>query len=294
MNIIFGLINSFKYKFKKHKTYDYYHKSTFWNDHLLIRKYLNKLATGNPNVDWMTHLYTTYFNQRKNLKVISVICGNGWQDRVMDKIFNFKIINGFDISNDLLRIARAESSNNKYHYYQKNLNIDEIKLKNYDLAVNLAGLHHINKMNHVIKQIYNTLKTGGIFVHYEYIGSKRNQYSDNDLKYMNIMQKKFPAKLVGRTPITRPSIEMMLQEDPSEAIGSEKIIPTLKKYFKIDYIRYLNGGMLYQVLYNHVQKFDQLNQKQNRLLQKNIEYEENMTNKKLVKPLFAYIVCIKK
>ena len=294
MNIIFGLINSFKYKFKKHKTYDYYHKSTFWNDHLLIRKYLNKLATGNPNVDWMTHLYTTYFNQRKNLKVISVICGNGWQDRVMDKIFNFKIINGFDISNDLLRIARAESSNNKYHYYQKNLNIDEIKLKNYDLAVNLAGLHHINKMNHVIKQIYNTLKARGIFVHYEYIGSKRNQYSDNDLKYMNIMQKKFPAKLVGRTPITRPSIEMMLQEDPSEAIGSEKIIPTLKKYFKIDYIRYLNGGMLYQVLYNHVQKFDQLNQKQNRLLQKNIEYEENMTNKKLVKPLFAYIVCIKK
>lgn len=294
MNIIFGLINSFKYKFKKHKTYDYYHKSTFWNDHLLIRKYLNKLATGNPNVDWMTHLYTTYFNQRKNLKVISVICGNGWQDRVMDKIFNFKIINGFDISNDLLRIARAESSNNKYHYYQKNLNIDEIKLKDFDLAVNLAGLHHIENMDHIVSQVYKSLKKGGVFVHWDNIRPKRNQYSDYDLKLMNKMQKRFPSNLVGREPIVRPNLEIMLKEDPSEAIGSEKIVSTLKKYFKIDYIRYLNGGMLYQVLYNQIQNFDQDNKNQNKLLKKNIEYEENMTNKKLIKPLFAYIVCIKK
>lgn len=292
--ILLRIKNKIKRLFFKEKTYDYYHKNTFWNDHYLIREYLNKLSTGNKKVDWMVHLKNNYFRKKSNLKMLSVVCGNGWQDRDLDKIFNFDRIDGFDISKKLLAEAKNKSNNSKYHYHQGNLNKDKIKLLNYDLAVNLAGLHHIDNMDHLINEIYKSLKTGGIFVNYDYIGPKRNQYSDLDLKYMNLMQKKFPNNLVGRIPITRPDIQTMLKEDPSEAIGSEKIIPTLKKYFHISYMKYLNGGMLYQVLYNQIQNFNINNPKHNQILLKNIELEKKLTKAKKIKPLFAYIVCEKK
>lgn len=275
------------------KTYDYYHQNTFWNDHILIREYQNKLATGKSDEYWMKHLYRLHFKNKTNIKVLSIVCGNGWQDRLLDKIFNFKRLDGYDISKSLLKIAKTEANNNKYHYHYGDLNKDIIKYRNYDLAVNLAGLHHIENMDHVVSQVHKSLKPGGIFVHYEYIGPKRNQYSNHSLKYMNIMQKKFPKNLVGRTPITRPDENIMLQEDPSEAIGSELIIPTLKKYFKISRLRYLNGGMLYQVLYNQIQNFDRDNLKHNKLLKKNIQYEIELTKRGIVKPLFAYIICKK-
>jgi len=238
-------------------TYDYYNKNTFWNDHYLIREYLNELSTGNKDQDWMNYLYNNYFYDRKNINMLSLVCGNGWQDRALDKIFNFSNIIGYDISEKLLLQAKVTANNLKYKYYRSSLNTDLIRVRNIDLAINLAGLHHIENMDFLVRQVYQAFKPGGIFAHFDYIGPKRNQYSDTDLKYMNFMQRKFPSSLTGRTKIVRPDLNLMLAEDPSEAVGSENIIPTLKKYFSIDYLRYLNGGMLYQVLYNHIQNFKQ-------------------------------------
>jgi len=137
---------------KNDKTYDYYHQNTFWNDHYLIREYLNKQATGNSSTSWMKHLYETYFYKKNNLKMLSVVCGNGWQDRSLDKIFNFQRIDGFDISNELLYEARKNAKNSKFHYHQGNLNNIKINLNNYDLAVNIAGLHHVEKKEHMVWQ----------------------------------------------------------------------------------------------------------------------------------------------
>lgn len=278
---------------KNIKTYDYYNKNTFWNDHWLIREYLNLLGTGNKRFNWINYVHKNYFDKKKNLKMFSVACGNGWFDREADNIFHFKKIDGFDISNELINQAIELAPSSKYKYHCLNLNKKSLNLINYDLAINLAGLHHIEKMDHLVRQVHKSLKKRGLFIHFDYVGPKRNQYSDGDLLYMNKMQKRFPKKLVGRDQIKRPSIDLMLKEDPSEAIGSEEIIPSLKKYFKVDRLKYLNGGMLYQVLYNQIQNFDQKNPIHNKILKINIDYEKKMTRNNKVKPLFAFIVCIK-
>jgi len=275
-------------------TYDYYHKNTFWNDHPLVCEYLNELATDNKSVDWMHFLYQHYFRRQTNQKMLSVVCGNGWQDRELDKIFNFRQIVGYDISPSLIKEAKTHAPSRKFHYYLADLNRDSLHQKNFDLAINLAGLHHIANMDHAVSQVYQSLKTNGIFANFDYIGPQRNQYSDDDLRYMNQMQHNFPEKLVGRQLILRPSLEIMLQEDPSEAVGSENIIPTLKKYFQIKYLRYLNGGMLYQVLYNHIQNFDPRRQSHQRLLLKNLALEKKLTAQGKIKPFFAFVVCVKK
>ncbi len=283
-------------KKKKDATYDYYKKNTFWNDHFLIKEYINQQITDDPKTDWMKFFFDKYYaGQDGKVKAISVGCGNGWQDRDLDTHFKFKKLDGFDISESLIEDAIKKAPSKNFQYGLRDLNNDPLPHENYyDLAVNVAALHHVENMEHIVSQVHKTLKPGGLFVHFEYIGPKRNQYSDSDLHYMNFMQSLFPESMVGREPIGRPSIEVMMREDPSEAVGSELIIPTLSKYFHMDYVRFYNGGLLYQVLYNNIENFDELNVEHNSMLKIAIELEKEMTWSGKVKPLFAFIIARKK
>lgn len=279
----------------KTETYDYYHKNTFWNDHFMTKRYMNSLMTGDEEYHWMQFLFDTYFSKRKGkVKAVSIGCGNGWQDRNLHDIFNFAELDGYDVAPDLIEDAQQKAPTKNFKYEIKNLNEDLLPKENYyDLAINVAALHHIENMDHIMKQVYKILKPGGIFVHYDYTGPKRNQYSDKDLEYMNWMQHMLPEELVGREPIGRPSIEVMLREDPSEAVGSDDIIPYLKNYFNIDYHRDYNGGLLYQVLYNQVQNFDTENPIHNSLIKVALELEREMTWSGKVRPLFSFIIARK-
>lgn len=278
------------------KTYDYYNKNTFWNDHYVVREYINELITGDKNTNWMHFVYKKYFKTKGRVRALSVGCGNGWQDRDLDTIFAFKHLDGFDVSESLIKEAREKApSPKRFTYKCLDLNRDPLPKRNYyDLAINVAALHHISNMEHVIKEVYHAIKKGGRFVNYDYIGPKRNQYSDQDLYYMNWIQQLLPEDLVGREPIKRPDVKVMLREDPSEAVGSELIIKTINKYFDIDYTRYYNGGLLYQVLYNKIQNFDPSNEYHTYLLKLALEVERVMTVSGEVKPLFAFIVCKKR
>ena len=111
---------------------------------------------------------------------------------------------------------------------------------------------------------------------------------------MNWIKENLPESLVGKEKIERPNIEVMLKEDSSEAVGSEDIIPTLGKYFDFERLRYFNGGLMYQVLYNKVQNFDPKNEIQNSLLKVCLQLEKEMTRSGKIKPLFAFMVCKKK
>lgn len=278
------------------KTYDYYNKNTFWNDHYVVREYINELITGDKNTNWMRFVYEKYFKTKRKVRILSVGCGNGWQDRDLSTIFPIEHLDGFDVSESLLKEAREKApSPKRFAYKHLDLNRDPLPKRNcYDLAINVAALHHIANMRHLVKQVYLAIKKGGLFVNYDYIGPKRNQYSDQDLYYMNWIQQLLPGDLVGREPIKRPDVKVMLREDPSEAVGSELIIKTLNKYFDIDFIRYYNGGLLYQTLYNKIKNFDPSNDYHTYLLKLALELERAMTASGEVKPLFAFIICKKK
>lgn len=279
----------------KDTTYDYYDKNTFWNDHFIVNEYINELITDNKHTNWMTFITNTYFKDMiGKICAISVGSGNGWQDRDLNKLLSFKELHGFDVSESLIKDAREKAPSKAFTYGIKDLNADPLPNENYyDLALNVAALHHIENMDHIMNQVHKVLKPGGLFVHFEYIGPKRNQYSDSDLHYMNYMQSLIPEQFVGREKIGRPSIEVMMREDPSEAVGSELIIPGLHTYFDVEYIRYYNGGLLYQVLYNHIQNFDPKNIEHNTILRIALELEKEMTWSGKVKPLFAFIVARK-
>ncbi len=280
---------------KNTQTYDYYTKNTFWNDHPVVKKYMNSLMTGDEEYHWMQFLFDKYFSNRHGkIKAVSIGCGNAWQDRSLNDIFKFKELQGYDVAPDLIKEAQDNAPSKAFSYDVKDLNSDTLPKQNYyDLAINVAALHHIEDMDHIMREVYKILKPGGIFVHYDYIGPKRNQYSDQDLEYMNWMQELLPEDMVGREQIVRPSIEVMLREDPSEAVGSELIMPYLKNYFSIEWSRFYNGGLLYQVLYNQIQHFDTHNPVHNSLLKIATELEREMTWSGKVRPLFAFVVARK-
>lgn len=62
-----------------------------------------------------------------------------------------------------------------------------------------------------------------------------------------------PEKFRSKHPLRPPLANFRVK--PSEAIHSDQIIPTLKKYFDTVYERNMNGGIAYQILWNNVTNF---------------------------------------
>ena len=188
-------------KKKKDTTYDYYKKNTFWNDHFLVKEYINQQITDNPKTDWMKFFFDKYFaGQEGKVKALSVGCGNGWQDRDLDTHFKFKKLDGFDISESLIGDAVKKAPSKNFSYGLRDLNNDSLPHENYyDLAINVAALHHVENMEHIVSQVHKTLKPGGLFVHFEYIGPKRDVYKRQPilqiLEKLSVSKKQFKQQM---------------------------------------------------------------------------------------------------
>jgi hypothetical protein len=84
------------------------------------------------------------------------------------------------------------------------------------------------------------LTENGILVVFEYVGPNRLQWSKNQLDKANQLLEKLPKKfklLINNSSIKKrvykPGILRMLLVDPSEAVDSEAIVPSLKSKFKV-------------------------------------------------------------
>jgi len=60
-----------------------------------------------------------------------------------------------------------------------------------------------------------------------------------------------PSKMHAPSPMPRPNIARMLQEDPTEAIHSELIMPIFQRYFSTVERKDLGGGVAYQIMHNN-------------------------------------------
>ena len=118
---------------------------------------------------------------------------------------------------------------------------------------NFAILHHATEIDSAMEKLSNSLKSTGLIFNEEYVGPARNQYSDDHLERMleinADLPQRFRSKHVLRPPLANFRIE------PSEAIHSDLVVSTFKKYFDMVYERNMNGGIAYQILWNNVEEF---------------------------------------
>ena len=79
-------------------------------------------------------------------------------------------------------------------YEVADLNTAKLPKETYDAVYVHAALHHVFQLEHLLDQIKQTLKPGGLFVVYEYIGPAQMQFPRRDLELADAFLNAIPER----------------------------------------------------------------------------------------------------
>ena len=219
-----------------------------------IHQRWNRLITGDPNQKYSDYLIKTYFQDRNNIRLLSPGCGVGDKEIAFAKYSKVELIEAFDISEKNINKANEKKSKYKYdniNFFVGNLYKFDFGKKQYDMVMFDSSLHHFDKIEEILEKIKISLKENGLFVINEYVGPNLFQWSNIQLKAANNILKTLPIKYRKRkrsnsvkSKIYRPGTIRMFLSDPSEAIASEDILPTIRKYFNVVEEKMFGGNIL--------------------------------------------------
>lgn len=124
----------------------------------------------------------------KDKRVLEVACGTGTFVKLFDRL-NVKSYDGIDISNEMLKIAKAHNSSHNVNFYKMSLEeYSKENTKKYDIIVSSSFLHHLVDLEDGLIQIKQMLKPGGVFIALHEVVNKRNltklEVFDNELSYL--------------------------------------------------------------------------------------------------------------
>jgi SAM-dependent methyltransferase len=223
---------------------DTYYRDRYWNEARGVDQYLQRRATGDPNTDWITHLHGWHGGPFRKALVLN--CGNGWVEKMMVERGVVAEAVGVDIGADLLAEADRAAAGLPIRHYRLDVNTAAFPEEGYDLVVNHAAAHHIAYVDRVLRAVAELLADDGVLVSWDYVGPHRNQYPGDIWEAAHRVNAMLPAAI--RSPMNYPWLPVMLEEDPTEAIHSELVLPVMRRYFALEYERALGGGIAYVLL----------------------------------------------
>jgi len=272
-----------------------HYSDKYWNDLELVRKYKDKLATGNENTHWIGDILTRFEEHLPFDNVLIVGCGNGWLERQLYDLGIGRHFDAFDFSEKYIDEAKELKQSRPIDYFLDDINsMSKIEDNKYDAVFNFAVLHHATNIEYALKKLASCLKNNGLMFSEEYVGPARNQYSDQHLKHMLEVMSDLPEKFRTKSKFLRPPLANFRVE-PSEAIHSDLILPLIPKYFDIVYQRNLNGGIAYQILHNNIDEFNDISNTESiKWLEYLLKCDLQLTEEGKVPVLFWYGVCTPK
>src|SRR5262249_23398991 len=248
--------------------------------------YLQERATDDPSMDWITHL--TRWHGGPFRKALVLNCGNGWVERaLLDRGVACAAV-GIDIGADLGATATAAAGERAIRYYRGDVNEAVLPEEGYDLVVNHAAAHHMSHIDRVFRAIAALLPADGVFVSWDYVGPHRNQYPGGLWEAAHAVNEALPPTL--RSPMHYPRLHDMLAGDPTEAIHSELVLPTMRRYYRIEHERALGGGIAYLVLTHNASFLDAPAEATRPWLQLVLDRDASLTDRCPARTLFAYVL----
>lgn len=213
---------------------------------------------------WLAWLKRIYGSPRPK-RVLELGSGNGdllLDLRRMDFANEFV---GIDISEAAIHIAREKARQAGYTnltFIQEDLNHVQLEPNTYDIVISQMCIHHVENLEGLFGQVARALTPGGVFAINEYVGPARWQFTLTQLILANLLLQILPRRLRVCYPdgrlkrgIRRPTIQQMIDMDPSEAARSDEILPVFQQYFVLEHCIDYGGSVSILVLDNIVSNF---------------------------------------
>ncbi len=229
----------------------------WWNIPAVQRRW-NKMITGTEEqtpVTWVAQRWLT----KGEYRAISPGCGTGHRELRWAATGKFRHIEAFDLSPNRIRFAqeqaRKEGLSHIITFSVADVNGVDFPPDTFDVIIVEDALHHFRPVEAVVHQFYTWLKPGGLFIMNEFVGPRRFQWSREQLTIATAALRLLPPEYrrlyrTGRIKrrVYRPGLIRMWLQDPSEAVESDRILPTVQHYFQVEALRGYGGSLLAIVL----------------------------------------------
>ncbi|MGN6182480.1 MAG: class I SAM-dependent methyltransferase [Thermoanaerobaculia bacterium] len=227
-----------------------------WMANTAVLMYLNERATGDPARDWLSNWAHRWF-VGDALRVLVLGCGEGWLERAVAQWPYVARIDAVDFAEHAIARARELARDiPKIHYGVVDLNHDVLEPNTYDVIVAHSVLHHVENLEHAYAQLERAMKPNAALIINEYVGPDRVQYSDDVLSIINALLRCLPQRLRGQYEArTRPTIEEMIANDPTEAVRASELVAFTHRFFNVRESRNLGGTILQHLLYDIAENF---------------------------------------
>lgn len=273
-----------------------------WLDWEFIEvNHIRPQVSGNKAVYYTQYLLDRYLKYNPPVRCLSLGCGGGNLERSLLQMGIGEYFDATDVSEGSINLARdlaeKEGLDSQIKYFVSDVNSIQLQENVYDLVIAKMSLHHFENLDHIYLEVNKSLKPGGIFCFNEFIGPSRFQWTNKQLSICNEILQLLPEKYRWSLwekrvidAIGRPTLQDMLQADPSEAVKSSEIMPKLSNYFNIierrDY-----GGTILHLLLNHIMdNFDTSSDEQATIINLICWFERKLIQEGVFTSDFTFVV----
>ena len=268
----------------------------FW--HIpLIMEHWNKIITDDSNVNYVEYICKKYLSQNKEYSLLSVGSGTGFYERefanqrLQTNGWFSKII-GIELSESRVKEARRLATENNLNIKYINQNFYNINFNNekFDIILFNSSLHHFENIEIFLsKYIKPLLNQNGFLVICEYVGCNRVHIPNFQLKEVNKTLQILPEKYRKyanvsnyKNKVYSPGYIRMKLNDPSEAVDSESILPSIHKHFSVLEEKSLGCNLLMPLMRGIAYNFINDNIETQQILQSLIETDINFTKENII------------
>jgi ubiquinone/menaquinone biosynthesis C-methylase UbiE len=197
---------------------------------------------------------------------LSFGCGSGGQEMLVVERGLADWIVAYDRSPAAIEVAQISSKERGYQgleFAVGNLAETELPENEYDVVVSSLELHRVDDIELVLNRVVRALRPGGWLLANEYVGPRRFQFSERQLRVVEELLSITPhhlrfdyvAKQRKDTFVTRPEA-FWAAEAPLEGVSSERIVPVMRRTFGEVVVRPYGGTVLNPYLEHIVGNFD--------------------------------------
>jgi ubiquinone/menaquinone biosynthesis C-methylase UbiE len=237
----------------------------------------------------------------ERLTGLAVACGDMTGELTIfnSKIASFYEIDGMDVSDVSLNkaIQNVKTAGIKFNPVLADCNNLKLPENHYDTIVGHSAIHHIENLENLFSQIAGSLKPGGLFYCFEYIGPNYIQVSLRNRMLAAILVNLLvwpPARRITHENKSKLIIRNInfKQIDPSEAVRSSEIIKIATDHLNILKL-HMFGGLNYPAFEGIGQHFTNCDGDV-KLAKRFLKIEKIVTGMRLIKPLFCFMLAEKK
>ncbi len=288
LDFLFSRLFKFSYKDRVSSKWDLFtSQSDFW---IIpeITKTWNNIISGAGTLGYEDYVCHKYFEDKKELSLLSIGCGEGRHERNFAKYAVFKTIVGVDISQESINNAMKLASEDKMNinYFCADFRKTKFIKDKFDVVLFDSSLHHFDKIDDFLKRnVLPIMNDNGFVVVFEYCGPNRLQWKNSQLKeankILNNIPPRFKTLIDGKNlkrKVYRPGLIRMLLVDPSEAPDSQNLVKALRDNFQILEEKKLGWNILHILLKGIAHNFLAEDDESKKLIQDLIEKENEFLN----------------